>query len=159
MDPSVTDHLGRSLFEGRGRVSRQAFQRWAAAVGDLNPIHFDDDAARVAGYREAVMPPLYISLVCGPVNSLADLKPDCSQAADPMESIALPDARLMAAGDDLEVLEPVYAGDEIYARCSVLDVTERAGSQGAFVVVEFLWEFHKQLKVLVSRSRTSIILR
>ena len=159
MDPDVPAHVGRVLYEGRGEVSRSAFQRWAAAVGNLDPIHFDDEAARRAGYREAVMPPLFISVVCSAVNSAADLKPDGSQAGDPMESIALPDTRLMAAGDDLEVLEPVYAGDEIRSRCSVLAVTERDGSQGPFVVVDFLWEFRNQCNVVVSRSRTSIILR
>jgi acyl dehydratase len=151
--------VGRPIHEARGVVSRESFQRWAAAVGDLNPVYFDDAAARRAGYREAVMPPLFISTVCAQANSVVDLKRDGSQSRDPMESVAHPAARLMAAGDNLEVLAPVYADDEIRATCSIASVTERHGSQGPFIVVEYLWDFHNQHRHVVSRSRTSIFLR
>ena len=38
-----------------GVVVKRAFQDWAAAVGDLNPLYFDEAFARSAGHRE--MPP------------------------------------------------------------------------------------------------------
>ena len=159
LDASIHSRLGQQIHEARGTVSPAEFQRWAAAVGDLNPIYFDVDAAREVGHPDVVMPPLFISVVCTPVNTTADLKADGSQARDPMESVASAAARLMAAGDDLEVLAPVYPGDEITARCSIAGVSERQGNQGKFALVEFLWEYRNQHGRPVSTSRTSIIFR
>ena len=159
LDPRVRAQVGHQIHESRGTVSRESFQRWAAAVGDLNPVYFELEAALSAGYRDVVMPPLYISSVCAPISSSFDLKPDGSLAVDPMESAVLPTARLMAAGEGIEILAPVYGGDEIVATCSIADVAERDGSQGPFVLVTFSWEYRNQDGILVSRTRTSIIAR
>ena len=38
-------------------------QQFAHAVEDLNPIYFDEEAARAAGYRTLVAPPTYLNYV------------------------------------------------------------------------------------------------
>jgi acyl dehydratase len=51
MITSLTLHVGA---EGTprefGPMTRQMFVRYAGASGDLNPMHYDDDLARSAGY-------------------------------------------------------------------------------------------------------------
>ena len=43
------------------RIDRRESQRYAYAVGDLNPIYFDDASAKAAGYRTLTIPPLFIT--------------------------------------------------------------------------------------------------
>ena len=48
--------IGTETGRAQGRVVRQEFQRWAAAVKDRNPLYFDADFARVPwlpGCRDA----------------------------------------------------------------------------------------------------------
>ena len=157
--PEVAAKIGQEIYRAHGTVDHVAFQRWAAAVGDLNPIYFDDLAAIAAGYRGMTMPPLYVRLVCAPINSVGDLNPDGSQSNEPTESLPLAVKRLMAGGDDLEIFEPVYPGDRITAICKIASVTERQGKTGPFVVADFKWDYTNQAEMLVARSCSSIIIR
>ena len=43
-----------------GVVTRREAQRYARAVGDLDPIYFDEEAARDAGYDGLVAPPTFV---------------------------------------------------------------------------------------------------
>ncbi len=42
-------------------VTAAGAQRYAQAVGDLNPIYFDEAAAHAAGYPSLVAPPTYVA--------------------------------------------------------------------------------------------------
>ena len=43
------------------RIELREAQRYAYAVGDLNPIYFDETAAIAAGYTTLTVPPLSVS--------------------------------------------------------------------------------------------------
>ena len=42
-------------------IDRREAQRYAYAVGDENPVYFDEVAAHDAGYRTVTVPPLFIT--------------------------------------------------------------------------------------------------
>ncbi len=58
------------------RIDRRESQRYAYAVGDLNPIYFDDESAKEAGYRTLTTPPLFIT------HALVTPKPASTLRAD-----------------------------------------------------------------------------
>ena len=68
--------IGSETARASGRVVKQEFQRWAAAVKDRNPLYFDADFARAHGYRDVIAPPLYVQYVTLGVTDLATLRPD-----------------------------------------------------------------------------------
>ena len=42
-------------------IDQREAQRYAYAVGDLNPIYFDEGSAQAAGYHSITVPPLFIT--------------------------------------------------------------------------------------------------
>src|SRR3954449_6517646 len=44
-------------------VTRREAQRYARSVGDLDPVYFDEGAARAAGYDGLVAPPTFVGHV------------------------------------------------------------------------------------------------
>ena len=40
-------------------VGREKIREYAHAVGEANPVHLDPEAARAAGFRDVVAPPMF----------------------------------------------------------------------------------------------------
>src|SRR5260370_30262921 len=84
-------------------VGREKVREYAAAVGETNPIYFDVDAARAAGYGDVVAPPMFAVVYGAPSVGPAILDPE----------VGIDFARMLHAGQEC-VWEPlVVAGDEI----------------------------------------------
>ena len=47
-------------------VGREKIREFALATGETNALHLDLDAARAAGYRDLVAPPMFAVVYCGP---------------------------------------------------------------------------------------------
>lgn len=60
IDPESASRVGTVAATATGEVQRRDWQRWAAAVGDDNPLWFDPDYARANGFRDIVCPPLFL---------------------------------------------------------------------------------------------------
>jgi acyl dehydratase len=135
--PLALAAIGTEIARAQGTVVKKEFQRWAAAVGDRNPLYFDDEYARSHGYREAVMPPLYLQQVTLGVVDLDQLRPDGIPGGGGTSArIPLPKTpRWMAGGEDTRFFEPVYDADVITSVRSVVSVEQKQGRSGAFVVI------------------------
>jgi acyl dehydratase len=141
-----------------GDVSIKEAQRWAAAVGDRNPIYFDDAAAREAGYRGIDTPPLFLPCVVLGVVDLDHLRED-GIARVQGSSIPLKVSRTMFGGEESEFLLPVYPGDTITAETRVADIEQKDGSKGPFVLTTTETVYTNQDGAVVGRSRTFGIAR
>jgi len=157
VSPEARALIGQVSEERSGTVYKKEFQRWAAAVGDLNPVYFDDEAARTAGYREVVMPPMFLSQVLNGVTLLDSLRPDGIPGGGGI-SLPLPERR-MAGGEETFYYQPVYPGDVLTSRRTLADITEKNGRSGAFVLVTWETTYHNQDGDLVARSTSSMIAR
>ena len=94
--------IGSETARATGRVVKQEFQRWAAAVKDRNPLYFDADFARAHGYRDVVMPPMYLSHVTLGVADLDALRPDGIPGGGGPNDLPLPNTpRRMAGGESI----------------------------------------------------------
>jgi acyl dehydratase len=151
--------IGREWDRRRAVVSTLEFQRWATAVGDLNRLYFDADFARAHGYRDVIMPPLYIAHVVSGVRRLDDLRPDGAPATVGGLDLLIPHERRMAAGDTLEASGPVYGGDELTSVTRLHAVSAKDGRSGPFVLVEWRTRYTNQHGCTVSELTSGVILR
>jgi acyl dehydratase len=124
-----------------GDITALMFQRYAVAVGDLNPVYFDDAAARAAGYSGVVAPPNFLTSVLGwdPGPPEGELLEDGTEA-----EILAPEIRglrLMGGGHDLTFGQPVRPGDVVSARRKLVDLYQRESKLGllTFAVADIVY--------------------
>ena len=159
IDPESAEKIGTVVAVATGEVYRRDWQRWAAAVGDHNPLWFDPDYARGHGYRDIVCPPLYLQYAILGVAALGDLRPDGSSGAV-TGSMAFPRApRRMAGGESTTFHLPAYHGDEVEMVRTVESIVEKEGRSGRFVLVTWRTEYRNQHRELLAEATTSMIAR
>jgi len=151
--------IGKVTRRASGVASLKEAQRFAAAVGDRNPIYFDDEAAKAAGYRGIVTPPLYLPHALHGVVDLASLRPDGIPGGGGGARLPLRVNRMMYGGEEMEFYLPVYPGDTITAETRVASLEEKEGSRGPFVLTTNETTYTNQDGAVVARSRTFSIAR
>ena len=151
--------VGSEISRAQGQVVKQDFQRWAASVKDRNPLYFDADFARAHGYRDVVMPPMYIGSVTAGVADLDTLRPDGIPGRGPGD-VSLPKApRIMGGGETILFHEPVYDGDTLTTVRVFENIEEKHGRSGPFVLVTMRTTYIRQDGITVAEAVTSTIAR
>lgn len=148
--------IGQSLVEPvTVVVEARETQRYAHAVGDVNPLYFDEAAAHAAGHRALLAPPTYVTHARVQPRGLDELREDGLYVFE--DGVVLDVERMMFGGEEWDFLEPVYVGDRITADTRLLDLDEKSGSKGPFVRVVRETTFTRTdddgSSVLVARSR------
>ena len=111
----MSDVIGKSYAPDTYAVGREKIREYASAVAETNPLHFDLDAARTAGYADLVAPPMFAV-----VYSLRAVLPAIFDG-----EVGINFAMMVHAGQEFEWGPVVVAGDEITTTASVKDITER----------------------------------
>jgi len=140
-------------------VSRTDVARYARAIGETAPEHFDVVAARAGGHPDVVAPPYFPYTIRMQASNLIpkhDLAPDGSATADVPP---LPTTRAMAGETSIEFGVPVHAGDTITLKKRITDLYEKEGRSGALVFVVMEFEFTNQDGELVMRESFTRIYR
>ena len=159
IDAETVARVGTVAATATGEVIRRDWQRWAAAVGDDNPLWFDPDYARANGYRDVICPPLYLQYAILGVAQLSSLRPDGSSGAV-SGSLSFPNApRRMAGGESTTFHLPAYHRDEIEMVRTISSVVEKEGRSGRFVLVTWHTVYRNQNSELVAEATTSMIAR
>jgi acyl dehydratase len=96
-------------------VGREKIREFALATGETNPLHLDLEAARSAGHRDLVAPPMFIVVPCGPALAPALFDPE----------VGIDFARMVHGGQRFRWGPLVVAGDELTTVVRVHDVSER----------------------------------
>ena len=107
-------------------IGKEKIREYAQAVGEDDPIFYDRDAARQAGFRDVPAPPMFAV-----VYSWAAI---AQTATDPELGMDL--TRLLHAGQEFLWEEPACAGDTISTEARVKDIYPRGDN--AFYVFETL---------------------
>src|ERR671921_2303346 len=98
-------------------VGREKVREFAFAVGESNPLHLDVEAARAAGYRDVVAPPMFAVVYSAPAMGPAILDPE----------VGINFALMVHGGQEFRWGPLVVAGDEIQTAVTVKSITERDG--------------------------------
>ena len=119
MDRTAT---GREAKAFVNEVEKGSIRRFAEAIGETNPIYFEEAAARAAGYRSIVAPPTF------PTSLRA--------ATDLREGLMLsPGKHLLQAEQTFEYARPIVAGDKLTVRSKVVEIAQRMTPSGPTDVV------------------------
>ncbi|MBI2761687.1 MAG: MaoC family dehydratase N-terminal domain-containing protein [Chloroflexi bacterium] len=151
--------IGKVTRRTTGVVYLKEAQRWAAAVGDRNPIYFDEEAARAAGYEGIPIPPMFLPHVLHGVADLSNLRADGIPGGGGGQRLPLKVNRMMYGGEELEFYEPVYPGDTITAEGRVASIEQKEGSKGPFVLTTNETTYTNQDGRVVGKSRSFSIAR
>jgi len=115
--PVSQDAVGKEYPPVSYEVGREKIREFANAVGETNPVHHEPEAARAAGFRGVVAPPMFCVVYSAPVMAPAVLDPE----------VGINLMAMVHGGQEFVWGEPVCAGDEITTRAKVLDISERDG--------------------------------
>jgi acyl dehydratase len=149
--------IGRVLARQQGEACAREFQRWAAAVGELNPLYLDRDFARRHGHPDVVCPPLFLSKVTNGVSYLADLRADGLDRRNELD-VPMPPRR-MAGGEDYVFGAVLYPGDQIAMTRTLTDVEHKQGRSGEFLVFTIEETYVKSDGTPAGRMRRRVIAR
>jgi acyl dehydratase len=115
--PVSTEAVGKQYQETTYEVGLEKIREYANAVGQAEPVHHDREAARQAGFRDVVAPPMFAVVYSAPALGPAILDPD----------VGINFAAMVHGGQEFVWGEPVCAGDEITTRAKVQEIYEKDG--------------------------------
>ena len=98
-----TEAVGKTWEPASFEVEAERIARYADAVGEPSPVHRDADAARAAGFRDLVAPPMFCVVYSAVAMAPAILDPE----------VGMNFAAMVHGGQEFEWGEPVCAGDTI----------------------------------------------
>jgi acyl dehydratase len=115
--PINTQAVGKTFPPSNYAVGREKIREYAAATGETNPLHFDVEAARAAGYADVVAPPMFAVVFSGRSVAPAIFDPD----------VGMNFAMMVHGGQEFRWGPLVVAGDEITTTATVKEIAERGG--------------------------------
>src|SRR5438105_53292 len=115
--PLNTQAIGKTYEPHLYAVGREKIREYASAVGETNPLHFDVDAARAAGYADVVAPPMFVVVYASRALAPALFDPD----------VGMNFAMMVHGGQEFRWGPLVVAGDEITTTTTVKDIADRGG--------------------------------
>ncbi len=138
--------IGRASPPTLNEVEKGAIRRFAEAIGDFNPIYYDEEYARASGYPTIVAPPTFPASF----HSAADLR----------ELLGVTIKSLLHAEQAFEYERPIFAGDRIFVATRVSNVFERPSPTGARMDVAVIEdEGRDEEGNLVFRAQRTLVVR
>jgi acyl dehydratase len=98
-------------------VGLEKIREYANAVGEGERVHHDRDAAREAGFRDVVAPPMFCVVYALPAMAPAILDPE----------VGMNFATMVHGGQEFEWGEVVCSGDEITTTPRCTEIYEKDG--------------------------------
>jgi acyl dehydratase len=112
-----TEAVGRDWPETSYEVGLEKIREYANAVGAENPVHRDREAAKAAGFRDVVAPPMFCVVYSAPAMGPAILDPE----------VGINLATMLHGGQEFVWGEPVCVGDVITTKPRCLEIYEKDG--------------------------------
>jgi acyl dehydratase len=120
--PANTAAVGKRFPATTYAVGREKVKEYALATGETSPLYLDPEAARAAGHRDVVAPPMFAVVYSAQAIGPAIFDPE----------VGIDFARMVHGGQEFVWGPLVVAGDEITTEVSVKSIEERVGN-GFFV--------------------------
>jgi acyl dehydratase len=143
----VLDPSARSRGFGvaaQNEVERGAVRRFAEALGETNPIHFDEKVAKAQGFRGVVAPFGFVLAL---------------RSSDALSQPPVPNRTVLVSEQQIELLQPICAGDRLLVSSRVAEVNQRPGTSGTLEFVMLEDEGRTPEGQVVFRARRTLIVR
>lgn len=135
-------------------VDKLQIRLFARSVGHVDPIFYDEAAAKAAGYRSLPCPPGYLGTpIYSPRNAGAAAEMPGARGPQPRRPLR----RILNGGTEIEYLGDICAGDVLTSRSYVADLVERQGSLGEMLIQTSKTEYFNQDNKLVAVSTGTLI--
>jgi acyl dehydratase len=115
----AAENVGKTWTGFTYEVGLEKIREYANAVGESAPVHHDRDAARDAGFRDVVAPPMFAVVYSAGAMGPAIFDPD----------VGMDFARMLHGSQEFAWSEPVCAGDAITTDVEWKDLSDRDGKQ------------------------------
>lgn len=155
----LTDELrgwiGREVsYAAPEELGRASIRYFALALGDDNPLYFDEEYARAAGYPSVIAPPTF---VCE-TNQYAHRPPDEDGYIGHGWELPIKGCRMIRGGHDYEFFRPVSPSDRISVTWRLEDISEHSSPRGGpLLVVIASAAFTNQRGEPLARNRETLI--
>lgn len=118
--------IGKTLPKSVLSVEPGRLRFFAKAIGETNPIYFEEAAARAAGHRALPAPPTFIFA--------AEL--DTGTIAKCLTEMGVKLGRVLHGEQGFTYHETVHAGDTITVETRIRDIYDKRGGALEFIVME-----------------------
>jgi acyl dehydratase len=157
----LEQEVGVAHSEELGEISATLIKRFAAAVGEESPLYTDSAHARAAGYADVIAPPNFLTAVINwnPGAPYDQLREDGTEADTHLPGVPAQGVRIMGGGEEMTFIQPVVAGTVVMRTTVLLDVTERASSQGPMLITRYQDTYTDASGVRLLESVRTVLLR
>ena len=139
--------IGYKFSSFQVELEKGRLRLFAKAIGETNPVYFDESAARDAGYRSMLMPPTF------PFSLGREI-------ADPTDTLTLLNidlASVLHGQQKFRYYASICAGDILCGQKQVVDIYDK--KNGTLEFVEVKTEFCDQTGELLCEAVQTIIVR
>ncbi len=134
-------HIGKRLPPFKASADAWRLRFFAKAIGETNPIYFDESAARDAGHPGLPLPPTFLF-------SLEFEQPDTSWR----DQIGIDLARILHGEESFNYHRMAYAGDGLLFESRIADIYDKKNGALWFIVRETHVSNHRGEHVADLRS-------
>ncbi|MEV4124502.1 MaoC family dehydratase N-terminal domain-containing protein [Nocardia sp. NPDC049707] len=139
--------IGRTYPPLQLLVTRSRLRNFAKATGQSDPVYIDLDAARRAGHRDLPVPPTFFFGVML----------ECPNPSEFLEEIGVDMRNALHGEQRFDYREMAYAGDELTATSTIVDIYDKKAGQLEFVVRDT--EITNQNAAAIAALRTVMVVR
>ncbi|MEX0992618.1 MAG: MaoC family dehydratase N-terminal domain-containing protein [Solirubrobacterales bacterium] len=107
--------VGKTYPSFEYEVGREKIREYANAVGETNPVFHDPEAAKAAGFRGVVAPPMFCVVYSAGAMGPAILDPE----------LGINLMMMVHGGQEFEWGEPVVAGDTVTTDAAIKDIYDK----------------------------------
>jgi acyl dehydratase len=139
--------IGKEYAPFTVEVEKRWVRSFAEAIGETNPVYFDESVAKSAGYRSLPAPPTFpFALIM-----------DCNQSFMLLDELGIDKRRAMHAEQSFVYHTDLCAGDVLTGRQTVVDVYDKKNGALEFLVTQI--RLDNQRSEHVCDLRTTVVVR
>ncbi|MBN2283313.1 MAG: MaoC family dehydratase N-terminal domain-containing protein [Deltaproteobacteria bacterium] len=129
-------------------IEKGALLKLARAIEDTSPLYTDEEFAKKSKHGKLLAPVTFF-----------DYNVPSGDEREITWKIPLPVKNRVRGKDEIELLHPIYVGDTIRAKSTVIDVYEKEGKNAKMVFVVAVTEYINQDGIVVMRHQITSIRR
>ena len=118
-------------------IDKTSVRMFARAVGYTDPVYYDEEAAKAAGYRSLPAPPGYLGT---PIYDPSKRGARPQQMMEPSRPLK----RMLNGGTDVEYLADICAGDILTSTSAISSIEERQGRLGEMLITSTKTTYRNQ---------------